>query len=172
MTIYAICNKCILHMLDDTVTVSREHTIRAFRRSLRALEREIELAHAAGTECCGVTVAQCHLLLELETRGPSCICDLAEALALDQSTLSRTADSLVKAGLATRSEDPFNRRRQILELSSEGKRKAQVINRDNDELFGSLFKEPGSPDCAAAAETIAFLANALRNIRTKKACCK
>jgi DNA-binding MarR family transcriptional regulator len=151
--------------------ITGESTIRAFRRSLRSLEREIELAITAETECCGVSVAQCHLLLELDARGPSSICDLAAALALDQSTLSRTADSLVKAGLATRSEDPSNRRRQILELSSEGAKKARSINHDSDALYESLFAEPGSPDCKAAAETVAFLVRALRKTRTEKACC-
>ena len=143
-----------------------ESTVRDFRRSLRTLEREIELSIAAETECCGVTVAQCHLLLELEHRGPSYVCELAESLALDQSTLSRTADGLVKAGLASRAEDPRNRRRQILDLSPEGREKADYINRRCDERYARVLGAEGLGDGAAAAGTVAALARALRALRS------
>ena len=130
------------------------------------LEREIELSIAAETECCGVTVAQCRLLLELGLRGPSSACDLAESLALDQSTLSRTADGLVMAGLATRSEDPGNRRRQILDLSPRGREKADLIDRSCDERYESALAAEGLGDGTAAAKTVASLARALRGLRT------
>jgi DNA-binding MarR family transcriptional regulator len=145
-----------------------EPTVRAFRRSLRALEREIELSIAAETECCGVTVAQCHLILELEHRGPSSVGELADALALDQSTLSRTADALFKAGLATRRDDPSNRRRQIVELSPAGGKKAELINRRCDARYESVLGDEAGPDRAAMAETVAFLALALRRLRSEE----
>lgn len=128
------------------------------------------LSLAAETECCGVTVAQCRLLLELERRGPSCAREIAEGMALDQSTLSRTADGLVKAGFAIRSEDPDNRRRQVLDLSPEGRDKAELINRMSDERYETVLAGEGLGG-GAAAETVAALARALRELRTgRKAC--
>jgi DNA-binding MarR family transcriptional regulator len=148
-----------------------EPPVRSFRRSLRALEREIELSVAAETECCGVTVAQCHLLLELEHRGPSSIGELADALCLDQSTLSRTADSLVKAGLATRADDPANRRRQILELARAGRDKADLINRRCDARYESILGGAEGRDRESMARTVAFLAGALRKLRSEGSSC-
>jgi DNA-binding MarR family transcriptional regulator len=145
-----------------------EPPVRAFRRSLRVLEREIELSLAAETECCGVTVAQCHLILELEHRGPSSVGELAGALCLDQSTLSRTVDSLVKSGLAARSEDPSNRRRQIVALTSFGRGKADIINARCDARYESVLAGEGMGDRAAAAETVSSLARALRRLREER----
>jgi DNA-binding MarR family transcriptional regulator len=157
--------------IEPSEKTAAEPPIRAFRRSLRTLEREIELSLAAETECCGVTVAQCHLLLELERRGPSSVGELAGALCLDQSTLSRTADSLVRSGLAARSEDPSNRRRQIVALTSGGLGKADLINARCDARYESALAGEGLGDRAAAAETVASLARALRRLRTESAGC-
>ncbi|HET6450736.1 MAG TPA: MarR family transcriptional regulator [Spirochaetia bacterium] len=67
--------------------------------------------------CCGVTFAQCHLLLEVERRGRTSVTELATALELDKSTLSRTVDAGVKAGLIDRSVDPSSRRQQVICLT-------------------------------------------------------
>ncbi|HEY3416310.1 MAG TPA: hypothetical protein VGM23_05440, partial [Armatimonadota bacterium] len=53
-----------------------------FRRQLRALERELVRQLEADTSCCGVTLAQCHALLELATAELS-LSGLAAALDLD-----------------------------------------------------------------------------------------
>jgi len=152
----------------STTVLEAAPSIRLFRRSLRALEREIELSVAAETECCGVTVAQCHLLLELESRGPSSVGEIADALALDQSTTSRTADALVKAGLVSRADDPANRRRQILDLSPAGRKKADLINRRCDARYESVLGNSDDDERTAMAETVAFLARALRKLRNEE----
>jgi DNA-binding MarR family transcriptional regulator len=145
--------------------------IRDFRRSLRSLEREIELALASQTECCGVTVAQCHLLLELEARGRASIGELAEALELDPSTLSRTADALVKSGLVSRADDPSNRRRQILELLPPGMDKVEQINLVCDDYYESVLAMAAEGDGPGMGRILAFLAGALRSKRLEGGCC-
>jgi DNA-binding MarR family transcriptional regulator len=137
-------------------------SLREFRRSLRALEREVELSLASQTECCGVTSAQCHIILELEARGSSSVGELAEALELDPSTMSRTADSLVRAGLATRADDPGNRRRQILDLSPEGRKKADYINEACDEYYRTVLEGAGRERGSVLTDAVAYLAAAIR----------
>jgi DNA-binding MarR family transcriptional regulator len=145
--------------------------IREFRRSLRALEREVALSLASQTECCGVTAAQCHILLELEARGVSSVGELAEALELDPSTMSRTADALVRAGLATRADDPANRRRQILDLSPAGRAKAEHINRSCDSYYEGVLEGTAGERRRALAEAVAFLAAAIREKRLEGVSC-
>jgi DNA-binding MarR family transcriptional regulator len=148
------------------------NSIRDFRRSLRALEREVELSLALQTECCGVTGAQCHILLEIEARGSASIGELAEALELDPSTLSRSADSLVKAGLVSRSDDPANRRRQILGLLPSGIEKVDYINAACDEYYGAVLADADEARRRSLSEALSFL---VRSIRAKRragvSCC-
>jgi DNA-binding MarR family transcriptional regulator len=139
--------------------------VREFRRSLRALEREIELSLASQTDCCGVTSAQCHILLELEASGSPSVGELAEALELDPSTMSRNADSLVKAGLVTRADDPDNRRRQILDLSPEGRKKADYINAVCDDYYRGILEGDEAERGPALTDTVAYLAAAIREKR-------
>jgi DNA-binding MarR family transcriptional regulator len=146
-------------------------SVRGFRRSLRALEREVELSLASQTECCGVTSAQCHLLLELEARGSSSVGELAEALELDPSTMSRTADSLVRSGLVTRADDPGNRRRQILGLSGEGRKKVDLINETCDEYYRGVLEEAEGERRGDLGEAVSYLAAAIRAKRLSGASC-
>ena len=145
--------------------------IREFRRSLRALEREVELSLVSQTECCGVTSAQCHILLEIEARGNASVGELAVALELDPSTLSRASDALVKAGLVSRADDPANRRRQILALLPAGTAKVEYINRACDEYYESVLAEAEGPRRSAIAETITYLARAIRSKRLAGGSC-
>jgi DNA-binding MarR family transcriptional regulator len=146
--------------------------LREFRRSLRALEREVELSLASQTECCGVTSAQCHILLEIEARGRASIGELAESLELDPSTLSRTADSLVKAALVSRFDDPANRRRQILELLPLGRNKVDYINRVCDEYYEGVLAGAGGTRSSEIVGAVITLARAIRGKRLEIKGCR
>jgi len=147
---------------------------RTFRKELRSLERQVELSLLAQTECCGVTPAQCHLLLEVEGADTPSVGELAASLDLDPSTLSRTVDGLVKAGLLLRREDPSNRRRQLVGLSPAGAVKAGVINAVCDRYYEELFASLPEKDAATLRGAIPLLAGILRNWRLSGAggtCC-
>lgn len=147
--------------------------VRSFRRSLRALERQVELSLSAQTECCGVTPAQCHLLLAVEEAGEPSVGDLASELELDASTLSRTVDRLVKTGLLDRREDPDNRRRQIVSLSDRGSAKVAAINGLCDSFYGGLLASLPSKDAKGVARLLPRFVRALGEWRKKMntSCC-
>jgi DNA-binding MarR family transcriptional regulator len=151
-----------------------EVSIRSFRKGLRALEREVELALSGQTECCGVTPAQCHLLLAVEEAGEPSVGEVATALELDSSTLSRTVDGLVKAGLLLREEDPSNRRRQLVKLSARGREKADTINALCDGYYVGLLAALPAGKGEAIAEALPLFAKAMRNWRVAQesgGCC-
>jgi DNA-binding MarR family transcriptional regulator len=145
--------------------------IREFRRALSALEREVELSLADQSDCCGVTSAQCHLILELDSRGSASVGELAGALELDPSTLSRAVDSLVKAGFASRREDQSNRRRLILELTEAGQEKADYINDACDAYYEEILAQADEPRRRALSESVAYLAQAIKVKRVGAAPC-
>jgi DNA-binding MarR family transcriptional regulator len=66
--------------------------------------------------------AALRLLLALETRGPSSVSELAEAIGVDQPRASRLAQAAVDAGHVRRDVDPGDARRSILVITEAGRR--------------------------------------------------
>lgn len=116
----------------------KQSSIRAFRRNLRRFERLNQLAN---TTCCGgITLAQCHILLEIENLSETTTKQLSENLWLDKSTLSRTIDGLKKQGFIKRYSSPRDRRFTILSLTRKGIDKCKTLNTYNDNLYIDVFK--------------------------------
>jgi DNA-binding MarR family transcriptional regulator len=149
-------------------TSNADRPIRSFRKGLRELEREVALALSDQTECCGVTPAQCHLLLAVEEAGETSSGELAAELELDASTLSRAVDGLVKADLLVRAEDPGNRRRQIVSLSAEGKAKVKSINALCDRYYEGLLGSLPAKESKAIVSALPAFVKALREWRRSK----
>jgi len=142
-------------------------SVRSFRGDLRVLEREVELSMASETGCCGITTAQCHILLETESREQTSVTELAAVLELDKSTLSRTVDSMCRAGLLDRQTDPSSRRQQIISLTENGRAKAGSINGLCDVSYTRLFDFIPAEKRRMVVESVALLADAMRQMRKK-----
>ena len=113
--------------------------IRAFRKLLRLFER-LSAQQLKEDSCCrGVTLAQCHTILEIEDMVQTTTVELSKRLGLDKSTLSRTIDGLVNIGLLERAPDPGDRRFNLLSLTIKGREVADHINQANDEFFRQVF---------------------------------
>jgi len=109
----------------------KKEFIEQFREIIRELDRETELQNSAS--CCnGISVAQCHTLLEIEKHRVISVTDLARNLSLDKSTVSRTADTLVNIRMVNRSVPKENRRLALLRLTDSGKEVCESINHSND----------------------------------------
>lgn len=148
--------------------------IRGFRRDLRVLEREA-VRHLEGeTTCCGVTLGQCHALLELSLSDSS-LTSLAGALDLDTSTLSRTVDGLVKTGWVERTQDAADRRAVRLTLTAAGREKVAEIDGMCDRYYQGLFDEMSEHDRKCVVRAVKLLAGLMRAHRTApesgQACC-
>ena len=73
----------------------------------------------------GLSMTQCKALLELGGLGQTAeawqVGDLAEVFGVSVPSMSRAVDALVKAGLATRVEDPDDRRARQVKITGRGK---------------------------------------------------
>jgi len=73
----------------------------------------------------GLSITQCKALLELGGLGQEThawqVSDLAERFGVSVPSMSRAVDALVKAKLATRVEDPDDRRVRRVEITAQGK---------------------------------------------------
>ncbi|MFC2116574.1 MarR family winged helix-turn-helix transcriptional regulator [Bacteroidota bacterium] len=113
-------------------------TIRRFRENIRHIERELNIQN--NSNCChGITLAQCHTLLELFLHESINLSELSERLYLDKSTVSRTIEGLVKNGLVNRTIPTENRRKVIISLTQKGIDICTQINSDNDSYFGTII---------------------------------
>lgn len=145
--------------------------IRKFRNGLRAFERG--LAYLNSSKCCEVSLAQCHTILEIGEREKITVTDLAKALNLDKSTISRTIDNLVKQGYIQRVTPQENRRITYIKLSEEGNNLYNKINRDNDTFFGNILTSMSNEEIDDFIESFTILStkmiNAIDKIKKTKA---
>lgn len=137
--------------------------VRSFRRVLREFERALNQALEENNCCCGLTLAQCHPLLEIDMRGRTTIGQLAQSLRLDKSTLSRTVDGLVSKGLVSRTPNPDDRRSTLLTLTNQGKRICAAINDKNDAHYQSVFRRIPSKEHDKVMEYFGLLVKAMNS---------
>jgi DNA-binding MarR family transcriptional regulator len=114
--------------------------IRRFREILRMFDQELYLQNNAS--CCrGISLAQCHTLLEIEKNGEISVSGLAQNLCLDKSTVSRTVDGLVSMQMASRTIPKENRRLALIDLTESGKQVCSDINYTNDRYLREVLKD-------------------------------
>jgi DNA-binding MarR family transcriptional regulator len=118
----------------------KQNNIRSFRKSLRLFERLTAQQLKEDSCCQGVTLAQCHTILEIEDLGRATSVELSKRLGLDKSTLSRTIDGLVNIGLIDRVAHPTDRRFTLLSLTAKGQEVADQINQSNDDFYSRVFE--------------------------------
>lgn len=115
-----------------------------FRDHLRHFEREIEIQNSSNC-CCGVTLTQCHTLMDLAKQDNISLKDLSERLYLDKSTLSRIVEGMVNLGLVDREIPKNNRRTVLITLTKQGISVCKKINTGNNlyyqNVLDSLSKE-------------------------------
>jgi DNA-binding MarR family transcriptional regulator len=141
-------------------------TIKIFRGLLRRFERELFMQN--NESCCnGVTLAQCHTLLEIENKGKESLTELARTLGLDKSTISRTVDGLVNVGLVDRSIPAENRRMATLQLTDAGKNICQTINNTNDKYFEDALSVLDQKETAELIRMLDKVINRMIDLRAQ-----
>jgi DNA-binding MarR family transcriptional regulator len=114
--------------------------IHQFRETIRIFDRELFMQNNAS--CCnGISLAQCHTLLEIEKSNEISISELASSLSLDKSTVSRTVDGLVNINMVDRIIPDDNRRKAILNLTDNGKQICTTINYSNDSYIKQVLDD-------------------------------
>ncbi|MBM3293517.1 MAG: winged helix-turn-helix transcriptional regulator [Candidatus Aminicenantes bacterium] len=145
--------------------------ITILREKLRRLEREIDNPFADQETCCGLTLAQCHTLLEVGKAGEISLVDLAGTLNLDTSTLSRTVQGLVLIGLVSRVPNEKDRRFVVLSLTEQGRKTFASIENLFNEFFQGVMEFVPEERRDRVVEDVGLLADAVRSYNEKTGCC-
>lgn len=146
--------------------------IRFLREKLRQLELEMGWRFKEDTECCGVTLSQCHTLIELGKRGELSIVDLAAAMGLDTSTLSRTINGMVNIGLVNRILNPNDRRYVLVTLTEHGKNLYEHIENIYNNYYSKVFEFIPEEKHQQVLESFLLVADAVRKYRDVYECCE
>ena len=118
----------------------KKEYIKHFREIIRIFEREIFLQNNAS--CCdGISLAQCHTMLEIEKHSEISVSELARNMKLDKSTVSRTVDGLVNIGMVDRVVPKENRRKAMINLTGNGSQICSTINYTNDSYIRDVLRD-------------------------------
>ncbi len=139
-----------------------EKYLMEFRSEIRKLERSI-FAQNKVSCCDGVTLTQCHTLLEIDEHTSMNISELSDNLVLDKSTISRTVEGLVNIGLVDRDIPKENRRTALVQLSDQGKKTCKQINKSNNVFYDCALKGFTSDE---KTEFLKLLKKFVRNVES------
>jgi len=129
-----------------------QEVVRKFREILRIFERELDSQNNSSC-CCGVTLSQCHTLMELSKTENITLNQLSEQLSIDKSAASRTVENLVTKKMVERSIPKENRRTTNLKLTQTGINVCQQINNGNDDYYSKALGAIPADDLAAFLRT-------------------
>ena len=133
------------------------------RELTRVLIRNLGVLEKSDASCCGVTITQCHAIVEIGRIGRISLVDLADLLGLDKSTMSRTVNSLVEADLASRDLDAENRRYVIIQLTEKGKEVFQNTEESMEDYFQKIFGSIPEDKRVQVLESLSLLTDAVRS---------
>ncbi|MFT8316573.1 MAG: MarR family transcriptional regulator [Clostridium sp.] len=109
------------------------------RELIRVLVRNLGILEKGDATCCGVTISQCHAIVEIGRAQEISLNELAEILTLDKSTMSRTINNLVENNLVVRKLHPEDRRYVTIKLTDEGIKIFKNIEEGMKQYFNAIF---------------------------------
>ncbi len=145
--------------------------INQLRRKLRELQIELNDCFRDQGQCCGLTLAQCHTLLEIGYQKEASLISLASRLGLDSSTLSRSINGLVLLGLVNRSIDEKDRRYIIVSLTQQGQQAFERIESLFNNYFTQILELIPPHKRESVVEDVSLLADAVREFSRRGHCC-
>jgi putative acetyltransferase len=141
--------------------------INLLRQNARSMVRELGLLNDAYFEI-GVTLAERHLLIELDGCQQATGGEIAERLLLDKSTASRLIAKAIKKGYVDCSSDQKDKRKRWLQLTEKGRETLNAFepiafNQTNEALLTLTAQE-----IEMVHQGIALYAKGLKNSRIRK----
>lgn len=138
------------------------------RELIRVLVRNLGILEKSDASCCGVTISQCHAIVEIGRSGEISLNELAELLVLDKSTMSRTINKLVEDGLVIRELDPEDRRYVKIKLTDKGVKIFKNIEESMDRYYKAIFNSIPEEKKEQVLDSLKLLIEAVN----KNKCCR
>lgn len=134
-----------------------------FRETIRVIVRNLGILEKDESSCCGITIGQCHAIVEIGRAGEIALNDLADLLNLDKSTMSRTVNNLVASDLAVRELDNEDRRYVKIKLTESGYKSFKRIEETMEQYYKSVLESIPENKRAQVMESLQLLLEALKD---------
>lgn len=109
------------------------------RELIRILVRDLGILEKSDSNCHGITISQCHAIVEIGRSNEVSLNELAKILNLDKSTMSRTINKLVDDDLAVRESHPEDRRYIVIKLTDKGTSVFKTIEESMNNYYKKIF---------------------------------
>ncbi len=148
--------------------IKEENNSVQLREMIRILERKLGVLEEYQVSCCGgITMAQCHALVEIGRAKSISLNELAELLNLESSSMSRTVNNLVNSNLVKRDIDPMDRRYVTISLTVNGSKMFKDIEENMNCYFTKIYDSLPVDKANQVMESLQLLINAIG----KNVCC-
>lgn len=131
------------------------------REMIRILERKLGILQESEFSCCGITMAQCHALVEIGRAKSISLNELAKLINLENSTMSRTVNNLVTSELAKRDIDPQDRRYVTISLTDSGNKLFEDIEDGMNVYFRKVYNSIPADKKQQVLESLQILLEAI-----------
>lgn len=138
------------------------------REMIRILERKLGVLEDSQVACCKITMAQCHALVEIGRAGRISLNELAEILHLESSSMSRTVNNLVNAGLVKRDIDPEDRRYITITLTTNGQVSFEDIENTMNSYYSNVYSALPVDKRAQVIDSFHLLVTAMNEYECSK----
>ena len=101
------------------------------------------------------------ILTHLAANGPMRGADLSDAFGMDKGGVSRQVQALVDLGLVERQPDPEDRRAIMLDATTEGRTRLEVMGRHRSDRFDQRLADWSDAELAGFADQLAAYNSAL-----------
>lgn len=142
----------------STPETSLDDAAAALHQGLLEIKRAYRFQDRDRICCYDISVTQCWAMRELEALQAATLNQLAAALLLDKSTVSRVVDALERKGYLTRRRHPDDGRAILLELTDPGRDLLERIEAELLERERELLTELEPEARAAVVRTLGRLA--------------
>jgi DNA-binding MarR family transcriptional regulator len=130
----------MIQLLQGKIMEEKNIKENQLREIMRLLERKLGIIEENQLSCCQITLAQCHALVEIGRAKKISLNELSGILCLDNSTMCRTVNNLVNAGLLERVEDPNDRRYINIQLTDTGLQAYKDIENKMNDYYEEIYK--------------------------------
>ena len=135
-----------------------------FREASRRIVRELGFFKSCYGNT-GITSTQAHILIELSRSAPLNLSQLVDAIRMDKSTASRTMRSLLEKGWIKRAAASSDKREKYFDISREGSRKVELIDRAAADTIENAFANLTSVEKSQVEDAMELYAKALLRVR-------
>lgn len=142
--------------------------VKQFREHTRQLECHLGNMNHSDCCCCGISKAQCFLVVEIGRKPGVSVKELADILHIDKSGISRSVEELVQKGFVERTPLKEDRRFVALSLLPKGQEQFEKIEHDMYLNFKDVFEQIPSDKQEQVIEALKLYNEACLRVEGKK----